>query len=69
MSGETFLQFCTRPTGFGKTPWPQFSIIVAFSIATVAGLYTVAWWAAPLGMLPVVVMVFGTWRNWKGKQA
>jgi hypothetical protein len=69
MSGETFLQFCTRPTGFGKTPWPQFSIIVAFSIAIVAGLYTAAWWAAPLGLLPVVVLVWGTWRNYKGKQA
>jgi hypothetical protein len=69
MTRETFLEFCTRPTGFGKTPWPQFSIIVAFSIATVAGLYTVALWAAPLGLLPAVVLVYGTWRNYKGKQA
>ena len=65
---ETFMEFCTRPSGFGKTPWPQFTIIFGFSIATVAGLFTIAWWAAPFGLIPLGATVLGTWRNWNGKQ-
>ena len=29
---ETFMDYITRPTGFGKTPWPLFAIIVGFSL-------------------------------------
>jgi hypothetical protein len=67
MTGETFIEYCTRSTGFGKTPWPQFVIILGFSIAITVSLASFAPWFAPLGMLPFAALVFGTWMNYTGR--
>lgn len=67
MTYETFYQYCTRPTGFGKTPWPQFVLIFGFSIITTAAIYTFAPWWSPLGLLPLGVLVLGTWMNYTGR--
>jgi hypothetical protein len=67
MSNETFLEYCTRRTGFGKTPWPQFVIILGFSIAVTVSVAMFAPWFAPLGMLPFAALVFGTWMNYTGR--
>jgi len=68
---ETFLEFCTRPTGFGKTKWLQFGLIQAFMIAlVVAGIVT--WpddgWVAHLFAGAIeVVMVLWTYFNYTKK--
>lgn len=70
----TFFQFCTRPEGFGKTPWPQFYVIFIFVLIFV--LHTVfgseTWPRIITGFFAAAitaVMIYGTWRNYKGKQA
>ena len=67
MSNETFLEYCTRRTGFGKTPWPLAAVIGLFSIFATGGIATFAPWFAPLGMLPLAALVFGTWMNYTGR--
>ncbi len=73
---ETFLQFITRKSGFGKTPWPQFILIML----CVAWLFALGITLDPdgtgakglaygFGVALVAVLVYGTWRNWRGKQA
>jgi hypothetical protein len=72
MSGETFLQFCTRPSGFGRTPWWGFVTIQAFVIMLAfAGLWTwpeSGWVAIAFAVAIEAVLFYGTWMNWKGKQ-
>ena len=71
---ETFLDFITRPTGFGKTSWPQFALIVAFSMVLLVLAVTMTpdgSWAKGICYLfgfgiPAVLLVM-TWRNFKGK--
>jgi hypothetical protein len=67
MSNESFLEYCTRPSGFGKTPWPQAAFIFGFSVCVTLGVASYAPWFAPLGMLPFAALVFGTWMNYTGK--
>jgi 4-hydroxybenzoate polyprenyltransferase len=67
MAKETFLQYCTRPTGFGKTPWPQTVIIFLFGVGVTVGIASLAPWWSPLGMLPFAALVFGTWMNYTGR--
>jgi hypothetical protein len=64
MNNETFYQYCTRRTGFGKTPWPQFASILIFSIAVTVSVASFAPWLSPLGMLPFAVLVLGTYMNY-----
>jgi hypothetical protein len=67
MNTETFYEYCTRPTGFGKTPWPQFVLILGFSIITTASVASFAPWWSPLGMLPFATLVLGTYMNYTGR--
>lgn len=70
---ETFLQFLTRRSGFGKTPWVQFALIALSVLCLlVVGIATWdegGWVSVVFAVAIVAVMVYGTWRNFKGKQA
>jgi len=68
---ERFIDFCNRPTGFGRTPWGQFWIIQAAIVALVV-LGMVTWrdggWTAVVGAVLVeAVFVFGTYMNYTRK--
>lgn len=71
MRHETFLEFCTRPTGFGKTKWLQFGLIQAFVVAlVVAGIVTWpddGWVALVFAGAIEVVMVVATYSNYTRK--
>ena len=68
---ETFLEFCTRPTGFGRTSWVVFALIQAFVVAlVVAGIVT--WsddgWVAHLFAGAIEgVLIMGTYLNYTKK--
>ena len=68
---ETFAEFLTRPTGFGRTSWPSFITIQAFVAALlIAGFLTWAdggWIAAAFGLLIEGVLVWQTWWNYTGR--
>ena len=64
---ETFLDFITRPTGFGKTPWVAAILIHLFSVAGAVSLSTIAWYWAPAGLIPAAVLWLGTYFNYTGK--
>lgn len=70
---ETFLQFLTRRTGFGKTSWVQFAFIalpvLCLLVVGIATWGDGGWVAVLFAAAIVAVMVYGTWRNFKGKQA
>lgn len=65
----TFLRYITQRTGFGRTSWPLFAVIVAF-IALWLGLSVDSypehlWWvSAAIAVLMVAVLVVGTARNY-----
>jgi hypothetical protein len=73
LAPETFLQFITRRTGFGKTSWWSFTIIQAFVIL---GFYLSietcpepGWWITLVTSTCIeAILWIGTYRNWKGKQ-
>lgn len=69
---ESFIQFLTRRTGFGKTPWPQFALIMAV-VVILACIGVVTWhdrgWVPIAFAVAIIsVLIYGSWRNWKGKQ-
>lgn len=65
---ERFVDFCTRPTGFGKTRWGRFWLEQAFvMVFVVAGIAT--WneggWTAIVAMVVVeAVIVLGAYKNY-----
>jgi hypothetical protein len=68
---ETFMEYLTRPTGFGRTSWPMFTMIQAACAALLtAGIPT--WndggWVA-VAMLAAIetVLVWQSHRNYTGK--
>ena len=69
---ETLWQFLTRPTGFGRTSWPSFAVIVVavglmvwyalFSgVGETAARLTCGGFAVGI----TVIMAHGTWKNFK----
>ena len=68
---ETFMEYLTRPTGFGRTSWPQFAIIQAACIALVmAGVSTWSdggWVACAMAATIEAVLLWQTHRNYTGK--
>ena len=68
---ETFAEYLTRPTGFGRTSWPQFAIIQAACIALViAGVVTWSdggWVACAMAATIEAVLLWQTHRNYTGK--
>jgi hypothetical protein len=68
---ETFLEYLTRPTGFGRTSWPMFALIQAMVIGIVsAGVATIdqAGWVAFIIAAAIEAVLFGvSYRNYTGK--
>lgn len=68
---ETFMEYLTRPTGFGRTSWPQFAFIQAACIALViAGVGTWSdggWVACAMAATIEAVLLWQTHRNYTGK--
>lgn len=68
---ETFMEYLTRPTGFGRTSWPQFALIQACCIAlVVAGTATWSdggWVACAMAATIEAVLVWQSYRNYTGK--
>jgi len=68
MKKETFLQYCFRPTGFGKTSWGVTVYIFATSLlASIAMIASFASWWGLLGMTPVAALILGTYMNYTGR--
>jgi hypothetical protein len=67
---ETFWEYITRPTGFGKTRWRAFipqQLFLACILA--AGIYTIndgGWWGIGSYLVIQAVYWYMTWRNFKG---
>jgi len=70
---QIFLQYMFSRTGFGKTPWPLFAIIMGFSLALIG--YAVTMEPDGSGAKGVcylfgfgipALLVWGTWKNYKG---
>ena len=67
---ETFWEFITRPSGFGRTGWWKFALIVVLVVlGCVYGAIT--WgdgggWAITFAVLVVTWVIIGTVGNFKG---
>ena len=64
--GETFLQYCTRESGFGRTSWEAAILIHIFGVASLTMGITESPWAF-LGLVAPVTLWIGTWMNYRGK--
>ena len=67
---ETFFQYLTRPTGFGRTSWPVFGIIQAACIALLIAGDTGAdggWVAVAMVGAIETVLVWQSYLNYTGK--
>ena len=68
---ETFMEYLTRPTGFGRWTWGQFALIQAMVIGIVsAGVATIdeAGWVAFIMAAAIEAVLVGTsYRNYTGK--
>lgn len=53
MKRETFLEYITRPTGFGRTHWAAAILIHLFGVASVVMAFTDSPWAL-LGLIAPV---------------
>ena len=73
MSNETFLEFLTRSAGLGRTSWAQLAFLGLFILGLLcAGVTTWhygGWVAVLFAAAIVAVLIYGSWRNFKGKQA
>lgn len=75
MRKETLWQFLTRPTGFGRTSWTEF-VLILLAVGGMAwyALFsgsdeTAARWVSGIFAVAITaIMVRGTWRNFNGKQ-
>lgn len=69
----TFREFCFNRSGFGKTSWIQFTLIQAVALALSAGgvwTFGEGGWSTCVVFAAIeAVMIYGTWRNFKGRQA
>jgi hypothetical protein len=66
---ETFFQYLTRPTGFGRTSWTAFALIQSMVIAMIsAGAATIneAGWVAFIMATAIEAVLFGmSYVNYK----
>jgi hypothetical protein len=66
---ETFFQYLTRPTGFGRTSWVAFALIQSMVIAMIsAGVATIdeAGWVAFIMAAAIEAVLFGmSYVNYK----
>jgi hypothetical protein len=63
---ETFLQFITRESGFGRTSWWEFACIFGFGILSVYFAFTESPWAL-LGLMATAATIWGTVKNYTGR--
>ena len=65
---ETFLQYCTRRTGCGRTGWGEF-IAIQGSIITMAlvGIVSDTPFAYLFAAGIEFMFFYGTYKNWKGE--
>lgn len=73
LKAETFIQFITRSTGLGRTPWLRTIIIHALCIlGIILGLSTVkfdyAWIASIVCGGILAGLWISTWINWRDEQ-
>jgi hypothetical protein len=66
---ETFFQYLTRPTGFGRTSWVAFALIQSMVIAMIsAGVATIneTGWVAFIMAAAIEAVLFGmSYVNYK----
>ena len=66
---ETFLQYLTRPTGFGRTSWLAFALIqwmvIAIISAGVATIHEAGWVAFIMAAAIEGVLVGMSYRDYK----
>jgi hypothetical protein len=63
---ETFLQFITRDSGFGRTSWETAILIHIFGVASLTMGITESPWAF-LGLVAPVTLWIGTYMNYTGR--
>lgn len=62
---ETFLDYLTRPTGFGKMRWEIFAVLQAILVwGIVSNIHLGDWWIAVIAFVVVnAVLTIGTYFN------
>jgi len=65
-TSETFRQFITRRSGFGRTPWAAAIWVHAFGVASITMAFTDSAWAL-LGLIAPVTLWVGTYMNYTGR--
>jgi hypothetical protein len=69
---ESFKEFITRRTGFGRTSWGAFALIQVMVMVLIACAAMewgwVGWVPLVMALLIEAILWTGTYRNWKGKQ-
>ena len=70
---QTFLQYAFSRTGFGKTPWPLFAVAMGLALIFLGlGVFMApdGSWAKGVcylfGIGIPALLVYGTWKNYKG---
>jgi hypothetical protein len=71
---ETFAEFITRPTGFGRISWPQAAIVFVAALGIIACSFTpmplgYAVLVACMGIAIIALMFIGAWRNYTHRTA
>lgn len=71
-TGQTFVEFITQRTGFGRTSWPEFVAILSAAIvllATGAKSLPEAWAVVPIafGIGIPGMLILKTWHNYTGR--
>jgi len=66
---ETFLEYCTHPSGFGAhgKVWPVFFalFVIVLSVAGIATWQQDGWVALALAGATTAIFIFMTWRNYQ----
>src|SRR5574343_492988 len=66
---EKFLEYITRPTGFGRTSWPAFVftalIFLIITIAAIVGFNSGGIYVLPMILISVIGGFYSTWNNYK----
>jgi hypothetical protein len=63
---ETFLEFITRDSGFGRTPWLFAGLAHVFGVSSITiGIIETPW--AFLGLVAPVTLWIGTYMNYTGR--
>ena len=76
MKKRTLFEFLFSRTGFGKTSWISFAVILLavlgmawYALFSGADEPLARWVSGGFAAAITAVMTYGTWRNYNGKQA